>query len=378
MIPVNKSAHAILDPKYWMVAVSPRIVEFKPNQSLEVESGTIVIATIEKLAPGLDFLFVSWKTELNPKNLNHGICSVAPRKGATETNFKVGERLLLQITQPARFGKVSVLSTKICFMAKGLVAWPGTHVKYLIGSNQAPPTIVRGAPKLRGFTRVTARPATSATGPIRWSRQQYTMETNWERISLEFVQIKNNSWSQNLQKQIVESGWISLFSRPICPSMIVKHPKIREYVARRLITTHPKVPRNFDIGHEHAWTSWYSLHSAAVTQPKVPLPSGGTLIIEGTQSGWCIDVNSGTSLGRHSKGRADQEAVYSLIHQINLRSISGSIFVDFVEEPNVGWLEKILHTFSYLIQNDPYNTRILYMSYDGFLRMVRNRSRNIF
>lgn len=372
---MNKAAHAILDPKYSMVAVAPRIVEFNLNQSLLVETGTIVIATIEKLAPGLDLLFVSWTNGLNPPNVYHGICSVAPRKGAAEINLKVGERLLLQVIQPARFGKLSVLSTDICLITSHLVIWPGIHVKYSHISVSEPPTIVQGGPKLRGCIHGTTRPGVSATGPIRWSRQQYQMETEWERISFEFVQIKINVCNQNFQKKIVASECLSWFCRPVCPSIIVTNRTIREDVARLLISSHPKVPRNFDIADDHAWESWYGLHSAAVNQPQIRLPSGGTLILEGTQSGWCIDVNSGTSLAKESKGRANQEAVSGLIHQISLRSIHGSLMVDFIKEPNSGWLEQILHRCCYLIRNDPYHTRILYVSYDGFMRIVRNRYR---
>ncbi len=360
-----------------MVAVSPRIVEFNPNQSLLVETGSIVIATIEKLAPGLDFLFVSWKNRFNPKDVYHGICSVAPLRGATKINLQVGEQLILQVIQPARFGKVSVLSTQICLMTQNLVVWPANDIKYLRFSFAESPTIVLGAPKLRGFTRGTTRAAMSSTGPIRWSRQQYKIERDWEQISLEFVHINSNACNQNLHRQIVGSACLSWFDRPVCPSIIVTNPSIREYVARWLVTNYPKVARNFDLADDHAWESWYSLHSAAVSQPQVPLPSGGTLIIEGTQSGWCIDVNSGTSLAKKSKERADQEAVYGLIHQTSLRSIHGSIMVDFIEQPNLGWLENILHTCCYLIQNDPYDNRILYISNDGFMRMVRNRNQKI-
>lgn len=368
---MNKSGYAILAQDYSIVALSERIVELHSSQSLQrVETGNLVIATIDKLAPGLDFIFVSWNNVSNPKEIYRGICSVAPRKGATESNFTVGQRLLLQVTQPATFGKLSVLSNQICLITSRMVAWPGHNSNYVATS-----TIVKGTPKPRGFMRVIARPCITQTGPTRWSRHQYKIETDWEITTLEFVQIKTNFSKKTKNIQMSNPVWTSWFCRPLAPSIVVKDYITRETIARSMIRNHPKVPRNFDVGNQHAWATWYSLHSAAVSQPKIPLSCGGTLIIESTQSGWCIDVNSGTSLELGSKGRANQEAMYGLIHQASIRSMHGSIMIDLIQEPTLTCLERILHTFCYLIQHDPYHTRIVYISRDGFMRILRNRVR---
>lgn len=373
---MNKSVHAILEQNYSIVASAKRIVDFQSNQSLHpVETGKIVIATIEKLAPGLDFVFVTWKTICNSKHLNRGICSAAPWKGAAESSLRVGEKLILQINQPARFGKISVLSSQICLITSHMVVWPGKPSKCFVSYLTETPTILRGSPKLRGFTHGIPRVHTTATGPMRWSRQQYRIEADWEKSSLEFVQINTQSSGEKAHRN---TSWISWFCRPVCPSIIVKDRMMREYVARCLMTNHPNVPRDFDLGNEHGWATWYNLHSAALTQPKVPLPCGGSLILEATQSGWCIDVNSGTSLETGSKGRANQEAIYALLHQASIRSIYGSLIVDLIPEQNLACLEKLLHTCCYLIQHDPYHTRIVYVSHDGFMRIMRNRIREVF
>lgn len=368
---MKTSRYAILAPDYSIVAVSERIVELHSSQSLQpVETGSLVIATIDKLAPGLDFIFVSWKNRSNPKELYRGICSVAPRKGATDNDFTVGQRLLLQVTQPSTFGKLRVLSNQICFITSRMVAWPGHNSNYL-----APSRIVKGAPQARGFTRVIPRPSITQTGPTRLSRHQYQIETDWEITTLDFVQVKTNSSNETKNIKMSTPVWTSWFSRPMAPSIVVQDHITRETVAESMIRDHPNVPRNFDVGNQHAWATWYSLHSAALRQPKIPLSCGGTLIIESTQSGWCIDVNSGTSLELGSKGRANQEAMYALIHQASIRSMHGSIMIDFIQDPTFTCLERILHTFCYLIQHDPYHTRIVYISRDGFMRILRNRVR---
>lgn len=374
LTPVNKSTYAILEQDYSIVAISPRIVQFKSHQSLQlVETGTIVIATIEKLAPGLDFVFVSWKEKHTPTRFYRGVYSVAPSKGGTESSLKVGQRILLQVIQPATFGKQSILCDQICLVTNRIVAWPGHQYKSLESSLPELPTVKRGSPKLRGFTRAIARTSSSATGPARWSREQYKMETDWEKTSLEFAKIKISLSAPPLHRNLSQPVWASWFSRPVSPSVIVEDSRRREYVARWMIAHYPNVARNFDIGNHQAWANWYSLHSAALTQPKIPLPCGGTLIIESTQSGWCIDVNSGTSLDIGSKERANQEAIYGFIHQASVRSMHGSLMLDLIQETKLDWMESILQTFCYLIQHDPYHTRVVSVSHDGFLRVIRNR-----
>jgi hypothetical protein len=49
--------------------------------------------------------------------------------------------------------------------------------------------------------------------------------------------------------------------------------------------------------------------------------------------------------------------------------------VDLIQETIRASLEKIIHTCCYLIQHDPYHTRVVYVSHDGFMRIMRNRIR---
>jgi len=73
---------------------------------------------------------------------------------------------------------------------------------------------------------------------------------------------------------------------------------------------------------------------APALERKVWLRSGGFLIIDQTEGGFVIDVNSGKFAGVSGHGRSvletDLEAVDEIAYQIRLRNLSGMIIIDFI------------------------------------------------
>ncbi len=73
----------------------------------------------------------------------------------------------------------------------------------------------------------------------------------------------------------------------------------------------------------------------SIYQPRVNLPSGGSIVIEPTEALVSIDVNSGsTSKGRNfekSIFQANMEAATELARQLRLRDLGGLIVVDFID-----------------------------------------------
>jgi ribonuclease E len=72
-----------------------------------------------------------------------------------------------------------------------------------------------------------------------------------------------------------------------------------------------------------------------VTARKVPLPSGGHIVIDHTEAIWTIDVNSGRSSKdrdiEDTAYRTNKEAAAEVTRQMRLRDIGGLIVVDFID-----------------------------------------------
>ncbi|MCL5027571.1 MAG: Rne/Rng family ribonuclease [Bacteroidetes bacterium] len=112
---------------------------------------------------------------------------------------------------------------------------------------------------------------------------------------------------------------------------------------------------------------------------KVPLPSGGYLIIEHTEAMVVIDVNS----GRYAKSKeqelnslkTDLEAAREVARQLRLRDIGGIIVIDFIDLEDEKNRKKIYDELRKEFRRDRAKVSILPMSDFGLVQITRQRIR---
>src|SRR5947209_7942484 len=134
------------------------------------------------------------------------------------------------------------------------------------------------------------------------------------------------------------------------------------------------VPMFHKFGMEHEIELMYSQH--------VPLPSGGSMVIDSTEAIVAIDVNSG-KFREHADAemtafKTDMEAADEICRQLKLRDLGGVIICDFIDlryERHRRDLEKRLHDN---LKNDRAKTKVLRMSQFGIIEMTRQRMRPSF
>src|SRR5215212_9881293 len=131
------------------------------------------------------------------------------------------------------------------------------------------------------------------------------------------------------------------------------------------------IPLFHKYGMEREIELMYSRH--------VPLPSGGSLVIDSTEAIVAIDVNSG-KFRDHSDAemtafKTDMEAADEIPRQLRLRDLGGVIICDFIDlryERHRRDLEQKLHEN---LKNDRAKTKVLRMSQFGIIEMTRQRMR---
>lgn len=112
---------------------------------------------------------------------------------------------------------------------------------------------------------------------------------------------------------------------------------------------------------------------------KVPLPSGGYLIIEHTEAMVVIDVNS----GRYAKSKeqelnslkTDLEASREIARQLRLRDIGGIIVIDFIDLEEEKNRKKIYDELKKEFRKDRSKVSVLPMSDFGLVQITRQRIR---
>ncbi len=110
---------------------------------------------------------------------------------------------------------------------------------------------------------------------------------------------------------------------------------------------------------------------------KVWLPSGGSLIIEGTEALTVIDVNTGKNVGSSSLEetvfRNNLEAAEEVAHQLRLRDIGGIIVIDFVDMEDRKNRDEVMRVFRKALARDKTRTQVFEISELGLAEMTRKR-----
>jgi ribonuclease G len=114
---------------------------------------------------------------------------------------------------------------------------------------------------------------------------------------------------------------------------------------------------------------------------KVPLPSGGYLIIDQAEALTAIDVNTGRYVGKGSKDLEDTlvktnlEAVEEIAYQLRFRNLGGLIVLDLIDMERASNREKIRRRLEDLLQKDKAKTTLNRISDLGLIEMTRKRTR---
>ncbi len=112
---------------------------------------------------------------------------------------------------------------------------------------------------------------------------------------------------------------------------------------------------------------------------RVPLKSGGYLIIEQTEAMVTIDVNTGGFVGTRNPEetifKTNLEAAQAIARQLRLRNLGGIIIIDFIDMSIDGHKEQVLSALERHTSHDPAKTAITGISALGLVEMTRKRTR---
>ena len=112
---------------------------------------------------------------------------------------------------------------------------------------------------------------------------------------------------------------------------------------------------------------------------KVPLKSGGSLVIDQSEALTAIDVNSGRYVGKHDLEetvyRTNLEAVKEVVAQLRFRNIGGLIIIDLIDMESRDNREKVYRSLQEAVRSDKAKTNVLKISELGLVEMTRKRTR---
>jgi ribonuclease G len=114
-------------------------------------------------------------------------------------------------------------------------------------------------------------------------------------------------------------------------------------------------------------------------QRKVPLKSGGSLVIDQGEAMTTIDINTGSFVGRRDLEETitknNLEACDEVVNQLRLRNIGGIIVIDFVDMEQEDNRKKVLQRFVKALEKDHSRCNVTKISELGLVEMTRKRTR---
>jgi ribonuclease G len=113
-------------------------------------------------------------------------------------------------------------------------------------------------------------------------------------------------------------------------------------------------------------------------QRKVPLPSGGEIVIDETEALIAIDVNTGSHKNRSGDEKntiyaVNLEAAQEIARQIRLRNLGGLIVMDFIDMKERRHRNAVYEKMVELMASDKARNHILPISQLGIMQMTRQR-----
>ena len=117
----------------------------------------------------------------------------------------------------------------------------------------------------------------------------------------------------------------------------------------------------------------------AVFEKRVTLPSGGSVVIEPTESLVAIDVNTAKFTGRRNLEetafQVDKEAAVEIARQLRLRDIGGIVVIDFIDLEVQGHRKELIRTLEDALSRDRAKTNLVSFSEIYIAEITRQRMR---
>ena len=166
-----------------------------------------------------------------------------------------------------------------------------------------------------------------------------------------------------------------------CESLIVDDPKRHKAIVAFLDKEAPELlPKVHQHTGEEPLFEAYGIEDqiAKALERRVPLPSGGNLVIDHAEALTVIDVNT----GRFTRGKGledtitktNLEAAREVVCQLRLRDIGGIIIIDFIDMAHAKNREMVLATLEAELETDRTKTYVVELSPLGLVEMTRQNT----
>jgi ribonuclease E len=360
----------------------------------EQNRGNIYKGTVCNIVPALQAAFVDYgggrpgflqMGDINPRSLPAETEVAAGEPRRIEKILHLGQELLVQVVKDARSGKGAALTTEISLPGRFMVIMPYGDARGI--SRKIDDETQRK--KLREIIESLNLPESVGyiirTAAIGQKKEELKKDIDYLRRIYEKVLEKASQCSAPaLIYQ--ESNLVIRFLRDYfsvdMDQVLVDNPRVYQEAVDFFRDTLPDYADLVKLHREQRPIfSRYQLEEqiAAISRNKVPLPSGGSIVIDSTEALVAIDVNSGKTIAENdieaTALRTNLEAAAEIARQLRLRDLGGLIVVDFIDMRESAHIREVEKKLKEAAKKDKARINLARMSKFCLLEMSRQRIR---
>ncbi len=360
------------------------LVEYNVRMSVkEPTTGNIYNGTVQNVQQGLRAAFVDYgvgKSGFLP------LRDVAPEYFSEDRKLQIGKKLLVQVVREEKGSKGAMLTTHISLPGRYLVLMPNKQ-----GSGGISRKIENEADRRKlkevmgqiteqenmGFIVRTAGMSRTKQELIRdyqmllrlWKDMKGKSEktTASELIYQETdfaVRAFRDYYTSDINEILVDDSETARKMRDYCKAVSPRNVRMIKFYKEET----PLFDR-YDIEDQ----------INEIYQPRVMLKSGVSIVIDSTEAGITIDVNSGRLKKRDVEETAyttNMEAAVEIARQLRLRDLGGLIVVDFIDMMDKNHISQVEKAFRDALKLDRSRIQMAKISRFGMLELSRQKKQS--
>ncbi len=335
--------------------------------------GAIVLGRVTRVVAGLDAAFVEFGNSV-PGFLSAADVRPGRRDARIGQLLRTGQMVVAQVKADAHDGKGAVLTMDLSLPGRFLVHTPlgdGIHISKRLGKGpdvqslrqrlsatlpnqggwivraeamQAAPALVLGEAEALVADAYKVQRAATGTAPA-------TLLPPPDAIRRALVELPRDGLTEIVVEGPEMLAAVKAAAMALAPDLLP------------LITPHTGLRPLFDQGDVDSAIT-------ALTDRRVDLGQGGSLVIDRTEALTVIDVNGGE---RGNPLATNLDACLEIARQLRLRNVGGIVVVDFVNMARAGDREAVIQRLSSAVADDPVATHVYGMSRLGLVEVTRAR-----
>jgi ribonuclease E len=368
-----------------------RLEEFRIESAARaITQGNVYKGTISRIEPSLQAVFIEYGADRHGFLQKHDIHEDYYQE---EDNFsaplqrlvKRGQELLVQVVKEPIGNKGAMLTTLLSLPGRYMVLMPGASVRGV--SRKIEDEVERG--RLKGIVNelevpegygVIVRTAGIGCTKTVIARDLKDLMRLWNSIKGRVMQEKAPALLYKEQALVLRSIRDSL--SPDVTEILIDQPQVFQEALDLLkifSSKNTQILKHYQ-GDKPLFSKFQLEEQiASIFESRVPLKSGGSIVIEPTEALVTIDVNSGKST--HEKSveqtafQTNLEAAEEIARQLRLRDLGGLIVIDFIDMKDAKHRAEVERTLKADMKPDKARTKVGRISKFGLLEMSRQRLR---